>query len=378
MNTSYLALARRYRPKNFSQVAGQSYIIKILSNALDKNRTHHAFLFIGIRGVGKTTIARILAKCLNCEKKISSKPCGKCNSCKNIDNGTSMDLIEFDAASKTGIDDMRDILDSSNYLPTNSRFKIYLIDEVHMLSKSSFNALLKTLEEPPEHIKFIFATTDSHKLPITILSRCLQFNLLKLSQQEVSDTLEIILKKEKISYEKEALASIAKMSEGSMRDALSILDQAIAYGNNTIITKDINKILGLIDSSILFDLLESILTKNITKVFDLTIHISQSGCYINYILDYLIDSFHKLSVLKLDSSINTFDDYENIQKLLHLTDNIDLQLCYQDIINAKNNIKFIPNEEIVLKMAVMKILNYIDGIEKNTTLDNKKKTIKKT
>ncbi|MED5508970.1 MAG: DNA polymerase III subunit gamma/tau, partial [Pseudomonadota bacterium] len=222
---SYLVLARKWRPKSFAEVVGQQHVLRALINGLDQNRLHHAFLFSGTRGVGKTTLARILAKSLNCEQGISSTPCGECQSCTEVDNGRFVDLIEVDAASRTKVDDTRELLDNVQYAPSRGRYKVYLIDEVHMLSTSSFNALLKTLEEPPPHVKFLFATTDPQKLPVTILSRCLQFNLRRLELTQISEHLAFILQQEQIQFETEALTQIARAADGSMRDALSLLDQ---------------------------------------------------------------------------------------------------------------------------------------------------------
>ena len=231
---SYLVLARKWRPKSFSEVIGQQHVLQALINGLNQNRLHHAFLFAGTRGVGKTTLARILAKSLNCEQGVSATPCGECNSCQEVDAGRFVDLIEVDAASRTKVDDTRELLDNVQYAPSRGRYKVYLIDEVHMLSTSSFNALLKTLEEPPPHVKFLFATTDPQKLPVTILSRCLQFNLRRLSVRQITDHLADILGKESIPFDKEALQQLAQAADGSMRDALSLLDQAIGFGDGEV------------------------------------------------------------------------------------------------------------------------------------------------
>ncbi|HSD70594.1 MAG TPA: DNA polymerase III subunit gamma/tau, partial [Woeseiaceae bacterium] len=244
---SYLVLARKWRPKNFAETAGQEHVLKALTNALDSGRLHHAYLFAGTRGVGKTTIARILAKSLNCETGVTSAPCGKCSACREIDEGRFVDLIEVDAASRTKVDDTRDLLDNVQYAPARGRFKVYLIDEVHMLSKSSFNALLKTLEEPPPHVKFLLATTDPQKLPITVLSRCLQFNLKRLSPQLIRERLEHIMSAENIPAEPAALGAIARAADGSLRDALSLLDQAIAYCGGNVSADQVSQMLGTID-----------------------------------------------------------------------------------------------------------------------------------
>ena len=244
---SYLVLARKWRPKDFADTVGQEHVLQALINALDSERLHHAYLFTGTRGVGKTTIARILAKALNCEKGVTSEPCGECSACVEIDEGRFVDLIEVDAASKTKVDDTRDMLDNVQYAPARGRYKVYLIDEVHMLSKSSFNALLKTLEEPPPHVKFLLATTDPQKLPVTVLSRCLQFNLKRMTPRLISDRLVHICEAESIETDATALATIARAADGSMRDALSLLDQAIAFCGGKIDEPQVATMLGTID-----------------------------------------------------------------------------------------------------------------------------------
>jgi DNA polymerase-3 subunit gamma/tau len=243
---AYTALARKWRPRRFSEMTGQEHVLRALSNALASGRLHHAYLFAGTRGVGKTTVARILAKCLNCERGVSAEPCGECSSCTGIDAGRSVDLIEVDAASRTKVDDTRELLDNVQYAPAASRFKIYLIDEVHMLSAHSFNALLKTLEEPPAHVKFLLATTDPQKLPVTVLSRCLQFNLKRLSVALMVARLKEILEAEKIAYELPALALLAQAGDGSLRDALSLLDQLLAYGDGAAREAEARAMLGTV------------------------------------------------------------------------------------------------------------------------------------
>jgi len=245
---AYLALARKWRPKAFSEVVGQTHVVQALSNALDSGRVHHAFLFTGTRGVGKTTLARIFAKSLNCESGTSAEPCQQCSTCLSIDEGRYVDLIEVDAASSTKVDDTRELLENVQYAPTMGKFKVYLIDEVHMLSGHSFNALLKTIEEPPEHVKFLFATTDPQKLPVTVLSRCLQFNLRAMRPEQVENQLVKILGKESIEFDQAALNAIAKAADGSMRDGLSLLDQAIAQGGGAVLSADVESMLGTIKS----------------------------------------------------------------------------------------------------------------------------------
>ncbi|MFV1873842.1 MAG: DNA polymerase III subunit gamma/tau [Oleiphilus sp.] len=244
---SYQVLARKWRPQNFKQMVGQEHVLQALIHALDSQRLHHAYLFTGTRGVGKTTIGRILAKCLSCHEKITSEPCGQCGACTAISDGRYVDLIEIDAASRTKVEDMRELLENVQYAPTQGRFKIYLIDEVHMLSQSSFNALLKTLEEPPEHVKFLFATTDPQKLPVTILSRCLQFNLKNMPPEKIVSHLSHVLNEESVNFEDSALWALARAADGSMRDALSLTDQAIAYGNHVLSETGVSAMLGTVD-----------------------------------------------------------------------------------------------------------------------------------
>jgi len=259
---SYQVLARKWRPKSFETLIGQEHVVRALTNALEQQRLHHAYLLTGTRGVGKTTIARILAKSLNCETGITAHPCGVCSACVDIDKGRFIDLIEVDAASNTQVDNMRDLLDNVQYAPTAGRFKVYIIDEVHMLSRSSFNAMLKTLEEPPAHVKFILATTDPQKMPVTVLSRCLQFNLRQMASTSITEHCQSILKAENIPFEVPALQLIAKAASGSMRDALSLLDQAIAYGSQSVQEKEVRNMLGAIDQSYLIELLKALIQNN--------------------------------------------------------------------------------------------------------------------
>src|SRR4029078_2856722 len=254
---SYQVLARKWRPRDFASLVGQEHGVRALRHALEQKRLHHAYLFTGTRGVGKTTLARILAKCLNCETGITAQPCGKCSACGEIDGGRFVDLLEVDAATNTKVDEMRQLLETAQYAPTRGRFKVYVIDEVHMLSSSAFNDMLKTLEEPPEHMKFILATTDPQKIPVTVLSRCLQFNLKQMPKEAIATHLGFILGKEEITAEPEALALIARAAAGSMRDALSLLDQAIAHGGGTVTPASVSDMLGSIDQSHLLRLLEA-------------------------------------------------------------------------------------------------------------------------
>ena len=269
---TYQVLARKWRPRTFEQLVGQEHVSRALINGLDQDRLHHAFLFSGTRGVGKTTIARILAKCLNCETGMTSKPCGECGSCVDVDEGRFVDMIEIDAASRTGVDDMRELLESVQYTPTRGRFKIYIIDEVHMLSASSFNALLKTLEEPPPHVKFVLATTDPQKIPVTILSRCLRFNLRRLLPEQIRAYLESLVHSEGIEAEAEALAVLARAADGSMRDALSLTDQAVAHGGGRLVAEDVARMLGTIDQQHAVRLLEHLAAGDAPAVIGLDGH----------------------------------------------------------------------------------------------------------
>lgn len=259
---AYQVLARKWRPKTFSDLVGQEHVVKALKNALDKGRLHHAYLLTGTRGVGKTTIARILAKSLNCEHAHNGDPCGQCTSCTQIDSGRYVDLLEIDAASNTGIDNIREVLENAQYAPTVGKYKVYIIDEVHMLSKSAFNAMLKTLEEPPEHVKFILATTDPHKVPITVLSRCLQFVLRNMTTQQVAEHLAYVLTQEQIPFEAPALQLLGRAAMGSMRDALSLLDQAIAMGSGKVTEPDVRQMIGAVDKRYLYELLQYIVNQD--------------------------------------------------------------------------------------------------------------------
>jgi len=266
---SYQVLARKWRPRTFAEVVGQEHVLRALINGLEHERVHHAFLFTGTRGVGKTTIARILAKSLNCEQGVTATPCGECSACREIDEGRFVDLIEVDAASRTKVEDTRELLENVQYAPSRGRYKVYLIDEVHMLSGHSFNALLKTLEEPPPHVKFLLATTDPQRLPVTILSRCLQFNLKRLPQELIIKHLVYLLGEEGIGYEQAALTHLARAADGSMRDALSLLDQAIAYGAGTVGSDDVRAMLGTIEHTHVYALLEALAAGDAGALLDI-------------------------------------------------------------------------------------------------------------
>jgi DNA polymerase-3 subunit gamma/tau len=366
MSQHYQVLARKYRPHTFSEMVGQTHTIKALVNALDSNNLHHAFLFTGTRGVGKTTIARIFAKSVNCETGVSSKPCGKCPTCIEIDQGQSVDLIELDAASHTGVDNMRDILENAQYMPTKNRYKIYLIDEVHMLSKSSFNALLKTLEEPPEHIKFLLATTDPQKLPVTVLSRCLQFTLQKLTHEEILGQLKFIMEAEGLKYEELALSQIADFGSGSMRDALSLLDQSISYGNGTVMTKDIKAMLGLVHHDDILALATHLFNKDAEAVINFVKDLSHKGEDLSHALKDLTSLFHQISIAQI---IDNTQISNEIKSLATQISNQDLQLFYHMAINGSKDMPLAPSEQIGFEMTLLRMLAFhsnADTAEKKT------------
>ena len=357
---TYLALARKWRPKNFTEVMGQSHVVTALSNALNSGRVHHAFLFTGTRGVGKTTLARIFAKSLNCEQGMSATPCGECSICINIDQGSFIDLIEVDAASRTGIDDMRELLDNIQYAPTQGRVKVYLIDEIHMLSKSSFNALLKTLEEPPEHVKFLFATTDPQKLPVTVLSRCLQFNLKALQPEEISQQIAHILKAEGISFDDNGVELIARAADGSLRDALSLLEQAIAQGGGTVDAESVRTMLGTVKASHMDELLTAIIQSN-TEAALSTIHsMATYAADFSAALDQLLIEFHNIALAQIatDSLAYKVTDVEKYQSYSQQISSEDVQLCYQIALIAKRDIALAPDYRSGFEMAILRIIAF--------------------
>lgn len=295
---SYQVLARKWRPKSFETLVGQPHVVRALSNALEQQRLHHAYLFTGTRGVGKTTIARIMAKSLNCETGISAHPCGVCSACVEIDKGRFVDMLEVDAASNTQVDNMRELLENAQYAPTVGRFKVYIIDEVHMLSRNAFNAMLKTLEEPPAHVKFILATTDPQKVPVTILSRCLQFNLRQMSASSITEHLQHILKQENIDFEPVALQLIARAAAGSMRDALSLLDQAIAYGGQAVQEAEVRTMLGTVDQSYLFTLLEALVDHDGRRLMAQARELEQRSLSFDTALNDLAQLLHQIAILQ--------------------------------------------------------------------------------
>ena len=379
---SYTVLARKWRPKNFSELVGQQHVMQALANALDQQRLHHAYLFTGTRGVGKTTIARIFAKALNCEKGISSTPCGECSVCTSINEGRFVDLIEVDAASKTKVEDTRELLENVQYAPVQGRFKVYLIDEVHMLSKSSFNALLKTLEEPPEHVKFLLATTDPHKLPMTVLSRCLQFNLMRLTQAQIKGHLAYILEQENINFEENALALISKSADGSARDALSVLDQAIAYGAGEVGFESVKTMLGLVDQQFSVDILNALIEQSPNAILDVMTNLSQIGVDYTALNDQLIEVYHQIMMLQVLGSLVESSSIDE-QVLQFAAENLSaekIQSFYQIGLLAKQDMRLAPDIRIAFEMALLRKLAFdsvvaIDEASNSQVLD---KTVKKT
>lgn len=357
----YQVLARKYRPRNFNELVGQNHVSRALTSALDRGRLHHAYLFTGTRGVGKTTIARILAKCLNCETGVTSTPCEVCATCKAVNEGRFIDLIEIDAASRTKVEDTRELLDNVPYAPTQGRFKVYLIDEVHMLSTHSFNALLKTLEEPPEHVKFLFATTDPQKLPITVISRCLQFTLRPLAVDEITHHLTDILNKEEISSEQDAIWQIAESAQGSLRDALSLTDQAIAYGQGAIHHQDVKEMLGLIDRTIIYDLILAIHQNQNARVSQLLLQFRQQALDVSLVLDQFISTLHELAMLQYLPDLSLKYSAEINQKIMQLSKNVsaqDLQLYYQIACKGRAELQLAVTQEQGFEMTVLRLLAF--------------------
>ncbi|OAJ33983.1 DNA polymerase III subunit gamma/tau [Piscirickettsia salmonis] len=364
---SYQVLARKWRPKNFIQMVGQQHVLKSLQHALDAGRLHHAYLFTGTRGVGKTTLSRVLAKSLNCLKGVSSTPCGVCSACIAIDQGRFVDLIEVDAASRTKVEDTREILENVQYAPTEGRYKIYLIDEVHMLSTHSFNALLKTLEEPPGHVKFLLATTDPQKLPATVLSRCLRFHLRPMTQGDIEQHLAFLLAEEQINFEKAALAVLASGAKGSMRDALSLLDQAISYGQGVVKHEDVVTMLGAVDRDLVLKLLEGIAEQDAPKVIELTEQFAHSVADYSASLEELIAILHRLALAQVAPS--ALAQHEQSLSALAQTMNAEqVQLYYQIALTGYQDLIVAPDPKVAFEMLVLRMLAFtqIDGVAAST------------
>ena len=357
---SYQVLARKWRPKQFDQLVGQDHVKTALSNALNNSRLHHAYLFTGTRGVGKTTIARIFAKSLNCETGISATPCGACSACQEIDAGNFVDLLEIDAASRTKVEDTRDLLDNVQYAPSRGRFKVYLIDEVHMLSRHSFNALLKTLEEPPPHVKFLLATTDPQKLPVTVLSRCLQFSLKALSQEQISAHLAHVLTEEQIYYEPAALVLIAKAANGSLRDSLSLTDQAIAQSNSQLTLPAVRAMLGFLDQQFASAILGAILNQDYQAMQDeLKALISQHSDY-SRVLDDMLSLIHQAALTQLEPAAAKLSEQPGfVTEIANSQSPEALQLYYQLLISGKRELSYAPDERTGLEMALLRALAFV-------------------
>jgi len=357
---SYQVLARKWRPKSFETLVGQDHVVRALTNALEQNRLHHAYLFTGTRGVGKTTLARILAKSLNCETGVSAKPCGVCNTCTEIDKGRFVDMIEVDAASNTQVDAMRDLLDNAQYAPTAGRFKVYIIDEVHMLSKSAFNAMLKTLEEPPAHVKFILATTDPQKVPVTVLSRCLQFNLRQMAGTSIISHLQHILGEENIQFEPTALHLISRAAAGSMRDALSLTDQAIAYGGQTVNESEVRAMLGAIDQSYLYQLLNALLAGDGSDIINQAKLMEERSISFEAALNDLAQLLHQIAIAQTVPE-SVADDLPEREALLSLAQKIPaetLQLYYQIALLGRRDIGLAPDEYAGFTMSLLRMLAF--------------------
>lgn len=357
---AYQVLARKWRPKTFADLVGQEHVVKALQNALDEGRLHHAYLLTGTRGVGKTTIARILAKSLNCENAQHGEPCGVCESCTQIDAGRYVDLLEIDAASNTGIDNIREVLENAQYAPTAGKYKVYIIDEVHMLSKSAFNAMLKTLEEPPEHVKFILATTDPHKVPVTVLSRCLQFVLRNMTAQQVADHLAHVLDSEKIAYEPAALQLLGRAAAGSMRDALSLLDQAIALGSGKVAEQDVRQMIGAVDKQYLYELLTGIINQDGAALTTKAQEMAACAVGFDNALGELAILLQHLALIQAVPSALAHDDPDSdiLHRLAQTISGEQIQLYYQIAVHGKRDLSLAPDEYAGFMMTLLRMLAF--------------------
>src|SRR3990167_1119747 len=363
---TYLALARKFRPRTFNDLLGQDILVQALTQSLTKNKLHHAYLFTGSHGIGKTSVARLFAKALNCEKGISANPCLSCNTCLSIEKGSYIDLLEVDGASKTKVEETRDLLDNAQYLPSLGRFKIYLIDEVHMLSQHSFNALLKTLEEPPSHVKFIFATTDPQKIPPTILSRCLQFNLKHLDPKVIGNQLQFIIDAEQQQASLEAVQLLARAAHGSMRDALSMLDQVIVDQSTPINLDHVKAMLGYTQQDFAIQLLHAIIQQNASQLIQLCRQISAEGGYFDYVIDEIISYLHQIILCKLLPADNT-PQTNAIQQLAHQMTLSEPQILYQIAIKGTKEMYLAPTLTIGFEMVLLRMLTVgMDKMEFST------------
>ncbi len=366
-------LARKWRPKTFAELAGQAHVVRALTNALTQNRLHHAYLFTGTRGVGKTTIARILAKALNCVDGVTATPCGRCTVCQAIDSGGFADLIELDAASNTQVDAMRDLMDSLPYSPVTGRYKVYLIDEVHMLSKSAFNAMLKTLEEPPAHVKFILATTDPQKIPVTVLSRCLQFNLKQITPASIIERLSEILSAEQISADQAALKLLAHAAKGSMRDALSLLDQAVAFCNNCVEEASTRAMLGVVDQDYLFELLRALALKNGTKLLAIADELEVAGMSFDPVLQDMAAWLHQIALAQTvpQALDETLPQRDQLLALAKQFSSEDTQLLYQIALHGRQDLGLAPDEYSGFSMTLLRMLAFLPDTDAKIVPTNK-------
>lgn len=357
---SYQVLARKWRPRTFRELVGQQHVLQALVNALDHNRLHHAYLFTGTRGVGKTTIARILARCLNCETGVSSEPCGQCSACVEINEGRFVDLIEVDAASRTKVEDTRELLENVQYAPTRGRYKVYLIDEVHMLSAHSFNALLKTLEEPPPHVKFLLATTDPQKLPITILSRCLQFHLKNMEPERIVGHLKHVLDQEMVPFEESALWQLGRAADGSMRDAMSLTDQAIAFGGGKVSETEVVSMLGTIDQNLVFEVLDALTQNDGKQVLQAVAHLSEHAPDYGAALADLLSVLHRIAIAQaLPEAIdNHRGDQQQVLALAQQLPAEDVQLFYQTALLGRRDLPLSPDPRTGFEMALLRMLAF--------------------
>ena len=357
---SYQVLARKWRPRNFTEMVGQEHVVRALGNALDNDRLHHAYLFTGTRGVGKTTLARILSKSLNCETGVSSSPCGTCSVCREIDEGRFVDLLEVDAASKTGVDDTRELLDNVPYAPVRGRYKVYLIDEVHMFSGHSFNALLKTLEEPPPHVKFLLATTDPQKVPVTVLSRCLQFNLKRLPVEQIEGQFGHILDAEKVTYEAAALGVLARAADGSMRDGLSLLDQAIAFGAGTVKSTEVRAMLGVVATERLPDMIAAVQQGDATAVMAGVESMSEHAPDFAGLLREVVALLHRVAIVQQVPSATQsgWGDVERLQSLAAQVPPEEIQLYYQIALTGQRDLPLAPDARSGFEMVMLRMLAF--------------------
>ena len=357
---SYLVLARKYRPRNFDTLVGQEHVVRALTHALDTQRLHHAYLFTGTRGIGKTTLSRILAKSLNCETGITSKPCGVCEACTAIDTDRFVDYIEMDAASNRGVEDMQQLLEQAMYAPTNARFKIYMIDEVHMLTNHAFNSMLKTLEEPPEYVKFILATTDPQKLPVTVLSRCLQFNLKQMPPPQIVGHLDNILTQEQVEFEMPALRLLAQGARGSMRDALSLTDQAIAYAAGKVTLDAVQAMLGALDQSFLVRLLDALAVQDGPGLIAVADDMAERSLSYNVALQDLGTLLHRITLAQSAPAALPDDlpEREDILRLAALFDPEEIQLFYQIVVHGRNELNLAPDEYAGFTMTLLRMLAF--------------------